>query len=207
MSLEKAKITNTVTGDIIEVKFNPEQYSIAKTNVFSEVGIPGLESPILQFCRGNTKTLTMDLFFDTYEKGIDVRILTEQVSDLQKIDPTTHAPPVCFFAWGTLTFVCVLESLTKKFEMFFSSGIPVRATLTVTFKEYQKPEEQALEYPEEPVNLTRTYQVVQGDTLWAISGREYGEPRKWRIIAEANNIDVPERLQIGIVLTIPPLRS
>lgn len=56
-----------------EVLFNPNRYSLEKSNQIAEVGIPGLGSPILQFVRGNARTLSMELFFDTYEQQQDVR--------------------------------------------------------------------------------------------------------------------------------------
>ncbi len=207
MALEKATITNTITNDVVTVNFNPQQYALSRSNVFAEVGIPGLESPIIQFCRGNARVLTMDLFFDTYEANSDVRELIDPVTALMAIDPETHAPPVCLFSWGNLLFECIIESINKKFDMFFSSGIPARATLSVTFKEYKPPEQQALEAPEETGAVTRTHTVKQGDTLWAIAGKEYGKPTLWPKIADANGIDDPKKLQIGTVLTIPPLDS
>ena len=36
---------------------------------FAEVAIPGLDAPIIQFVRGQSETLTLDLFFDSTEKG------------------------------------------------------------------------------------------------------------------------------------------
>ena len=49
----------------------------------------------------------------------------------------------------------------------------------------------------------RTYTVVAGDTLWAISLRFYSNPLFWGRIADANHIVAPRLLQIGTVLTIP----
>ena len=104
MSLEKATITNTDTGDKIKVLFNPEKYSLSKSNSFAEITIPGLESPILQFSNGAAQTLTMELFFDSYEMGADVRYFTEKIVKLQKIDSSTKAPPVLLFSYGSVNF-------------------------------------------------------------------------------------------------------
>jgi len=52
MAFEKAIIVNTDTDEHIKVKFNPEHYSISKSNNFVEIGIPGLESPLIQFSKG-----------------------------------------------------------------------------------------------------------------------------------------------------------
>ena len=106
MALEKAVIKNLKTGDEIPVLFNPEKYTMERSNQFAEIGIPGLSSPLLQFIRGNIKTLTMELFFDTYEKrpgdrhtpGDDVRMkYVDKIMALMEINSDLHAPPVCEF--------------------------------------------------------------------------------------------------------------
>lgn len=203
MALEKALLINTFTGERIPVMFNPEEYSIVKSNNFAEIGIPGLPSPLLQFVRGNIKTLTMKLFFDTYEaaRSKDVRQHTNKILKLMDIDPKQQAPPVLLFSWGRLNFRCVLDSVSKEFTMFLDSGTPVRATLNVTFKEFRTLDLQISEIGTAAANLVR--QIVEGDTLSAIAGEEYGDPALWRKIAEANNLEDPFTLATGSSLVIP----
>src|ERR1700727_705355 len=120
----------------INALFNPTEYSLGKANQIAEAAVPGLDAPILQYVHGNTRTLDMDLFFDTYEEGTDVTGRTTPVYNLLLIDPATHAPPICDIAWGSLTFRGVLDHVTGKFTLFLADGTPVRATLSVTFKEF-----------------------------------------------------------------------
>lgn len=190
----------------IPVLFNPGDYSMEKSNEFANINIPGLESPLLQFVRGGLETLSMDLFFDTYsyEKSTDVREYTNKIVNLLKIDPAIHAPPVLKFVWATLDFTCVLSRVTKKFTMFRSDGTPVRATLTVTFNEY-KTETSIMENPTESSDRTKHYVLQEGDSLWLIAAKEYGDPTMWRAIAESNKIDNPLGLEIGKEIVVPPL--
>lgn len=205
MGLEKASIINTATGDKVQVLFNPAEYAFEKSNRFAEVRIPGLGSPLLQFVRGDIKTFSMELFFDTYEKRTDVRDHTNKMVALLDIDPSTHAPPVCLFSWGNMQFTCVLENIRQRFTMFLENGIPVRSTLGVVFKEYTAPEIEARRRPLQSSDHI-TYRVVkEGDTLSGIAGEEYNDPMKWRPIAQFNGIDNPRTLRSGRVLTIPPL--
>src|SRR5271163_1534975 len=118
------------------VLFNPNQYSLEKANQIAEVGVPGLQAPILQYVHGNARTLTMELFFDTYEEQTDVSDYTNKIYDLLKIDPHTHAPPICKVAWGKLQFRGVLDHASGKFDLFLANGTPVRATIGVVFKEF-----------------------------------------------------------------------
>jgi hypothetical protein len=53
-------------GKKIEVLFNPSEYTIEKANKYQSTPIPGLATPVHQFVHGESDTLTMELFFDTY---------------------------------------------------------------------------------------------------------------------------------------------
>lgn len=204
--LKKAiiQILSPLRCDDVPVLFYPSDYTIEKSNEFASINIPGLESPLLQFTRGGLATLSMDLFFDSYEEGRDVREYTDKITNLLNIAPDIHAPPVLKFIWGNLNFTCVLSRVSKKFTMFKSDGTPVRATLNVTFSEYKTTIE-LLEREKQSSDRTKVYVTIQGDSLWAIAAREYGDPRLWRPIASENKIQNPRILQAGKTIVIPPL--
>lgn len=205
MKLEKATIQKIIggNGDTFQVLFNPNEYRLSAGNQFSEVAIPGLPAPPIQFVRGNARTLSMQLFFDTYEQGSDVREHTGKVIGLMDFDPELHAPPVCLFTWGDLNFLGVLERAEQRFTLFYSNGKPARATIDVTFKEFADRDRQAGK--NRSANFDKRYVVRRGDTLSGIAGSIYGDPGNWRPIAEANGLDDPLSLVSGQVLTIPAI--
>ena len=201
MALEKATITNLQTREMIPVMFNPEEYSLDAGNSFAEIGIPGLAAPPLQYVRGNSQQLRMELLFDTSVKRGDVRRETARITSLLDQDPTLKAPPPLLFAWGKFNFRCVLESVAQRFTLFLNTGEPVRATLTVSFKQYA-----ALDVDVRArgvVEPPAVRAVFAGDTLSAIAGEVLGDPRAWRQIAELNNIDNPFDLPAGTQLQLP----
>jgi LysM domain len=57
--------------------------------------------------------------------------------------------------------------------------------------------------PPPPPPAPRTYTVVSGDTLWAISERFYGDGSKYQVIADASGISNPDLIHPGQQLTIP----
>src|SRR5215210_5987206 len=118
MALAKARITVEHNGRQFDVMFNPEEYSLNKDNNFASQAIPGLSSPILQFVHGNLRTLEMELFFDTTAGRTDVRVETQKIVDLLKIDRELHAPPVLQVSWGSLRLRCVLTRANQKFVKF-----------------------------------------------------------------------------------------
>jgi len=216
MPLEKALITNTVTGVKIPVQFNPEEYTQSREINYAVAAIPGLSAPILQFVNGNMQTLEMELFLDSYEEHkvgsaivnkaqSDVRLLTAKVTDLMAIQPATHAPPVLLFSWGSLAFTCVLARAQQKFVMFLPDGTPVRARLNVTFNEFRNVDLEAKEVKRETSDYTKRYIVSEAETLSSIAGKEYGDPRLWRVIAIANSLQHARRLSPGLRLILPNL--
>ena len=205
MPLTKALLIDAVTRIPIPVMFNPPEYQLQVTNQFAEVGIPGLGSSLLQFVRGSARTLTMELFFDTTDLGIDVRAHTGLVLGLTSLNSETHAPPPLLFVWGSLIFPCVLESVTQTFDFFNTLGMPLRARLNVTLKEHDTLEDILGSNQLLSADRTKQWIFKKGDTLQRIAAQEYGDPNKWRPIAEANNIDNPLTIAVGRALKVPAL--
>jgi hypothetical protein len=222
MSLTKAKIQvldsdaiDETRGlkEFIDVEFNPTEYSLAKAAQIAEIAIPGLDSPVLQFIRGQNEKLTLDLFFDTTSSGLgesgatDVRTLTRSIYQLVKIQPKTHAPPRVMFIWGSLSFKAIVENVNQKFTLFNPAGTPLRATLSVTFREYKTLEEQLTELNLQSPDQSKRRLVRRGDTLSRIAAEEYNDPHLWRTIADANAVTLTDvrRLAPGTSLIVPPL--
>src|SRR5690349_173021 len=62
-------LAGRASGHMIEVLFNPTEYSIEHSASYQATAPPGLDNPITQFVNGNAQVLTMDLLFDTYTDG------------------------------------------------------------------------------------------------------------------------------------------
>jgi len=204
-----------------EVLFNPAEYSIEKGNTFQSTSLPGLATPVTQFVTGNADTLTMELYFDTYAKSSrhgnvtlreDVRHYTRKIANLMEIDPTLHAPPICEFTWGPplgtpegIQFKGIIEKVSQKFTYFLDDGTPVRATLNVTFKEYKTVEQQLAEMRCQSADRTKRREFKEGDAVWLFASAEYGDPEKWRVIADHNQLENPRLVAPGTALELPPL--
>lgn len=208
----------------LQVQFSPTEFTLTKGAQLAEVAIPGLDMPILQFVRGQTETLTLDLFFDTTDDRTPVTERTDAFYQLVKIDPDTHAPPICRFVWGDAHFAgsklsgrassqkrrngfqCVVDSVRQRFTLFAEDGMPLRATLTVSLREYKTLEQQLSEIRLNSADHTRAHVVRQGETLSVIAGDAYDDPTQWRAIAAHNRIVDPLGLRPGTVLELPPTR-
>jgi LysM repeat protein len=221
-ALAKALIINTVTRERHVVMYNPEELKLEQGNTFAEVGIPGLNAPPLQYVRGKSRALTMELFFDTYETGQDVRAFTGPVVRLLEKAPQTQGPPVLLFSMGRFQFQCVLVDAGQRFTMFSRDGTPVRSTVSVRFQEYVRIDVQVrrgvffgsptvsalvnagIDVAAGAVSGAVTVHVLlRGDTLSGLAAAYLGDPTLWRDIARANGIADPLDLPVGHSLVIP----
>src|SRR5262249_15531360 len=103
-------------------------------------------------------------------------------------------------------FKCIVESVKQKFTFFSPEGVPLRATLTVTLREYKTLDEQLAQLNLSSPDRTHSHVVERGETLASIAARFYQQAGEWRVIADANGIEDPRRLPVGMFLTIPPTR-
>jgi nucleoid-associated protein YgaU len=189
----------------VDLCFNPTEYQLQKGNSYQEIAVPGLQSPPVQYIRGNAEKLTVELLADTSDTLENVRdTYVQPLRALLDIDPALHAPPILQFVWQGPPFVCVLESLQVTYTLFTPAGVPLRAKLSVTLKEFRPPLEQAP--PKESPDFTKSYVVRTGDTLATIAAAAYQDPARWRDVAGANAIADPRRLEPGQVLTLPATR-
>jgi nucleoid-associated protein YgaU len=196
----------------IDVLFNPNQITIQKTANWRTVPAAERDVPMSQFTHGEPATLTMDLFFDTYEKQVDVRIYTNQIFYLMTVQKhgEFHRPPLCRLQWGAFNFddyEWILQNLNQRFTLFLANGSPVRATLSCTFKQWRSNEVEARLQDRRSADVAKVYTVRRGDTLSSIAAQEYRDPMLWRPIARENKIHDPRReLKPGQTLKIPILR-
>lgn len=196
-------------GDSVEVMFNPAEYNLELASNFSATSLPGLNNPVLQFVHGEAQTLSMDLLFDTYtnQRGADVSALTGRLAQALLIDGDLHAAPPVLFAWGSFSFQAVVEKLSQKFTMFLEDGTPVRATLSVNFKQYQPIREQLENPRRNSADKSTRHELSSDESLWRLAAQKYGEPRFWRLIARHNQIANPRRVPAGTVLVLPPMEE
>ncbi|MGC1723525.1 MAG: LysM peptidoglycan-binding domain-containing protein [Isosphaeraceae bacterium] len=205
MALAKATLTNvSVTPPVVtSVMFNPTDYGIDRGATYAELDVPGLKTPILQFIRGETQTLSIALFLDGSDARQPVKAALQALRKFVSIDSDLHSPPVCLFEWGDVRFQGVVTALKEKFSLFDGAGKVVRATVTLTLKSYEAVEVQIRDMKRSSPDRTRVRTVRDGETLAQLANEAYADPRLWRAIATQNNIDRPRFLTTGQTLQIP----
>jgi hypothetical protein len=196
-----------VDEPLIPLRFNPTEYKVSKGNNFAEISIPGLESPPLQFVRGAAETLAVEFLLDTTDTLEDVRErFVDRLRGLMNIQEKLHAPPIVAFEWDQQVFKGVIASMDVSYVLFAPTGVPLRAHVSATLKEYRPVEVQVRETEKSSPNVEKSYVVRRGETLASIAFAVYRDAARWREIAAANTIRDPRRLRPGTLLAIPPIR-
>jgi nucleoid-associated protein YgaU len=115
-------------------------------------------------------------------------------------------PPLLKLQWGGNTtleeFQGYLSQVDVKYTLFKPGGAPIRATVSLSFKEL--PEEGKKQNPTSGSLVNgRSHVVTAGESLPSLAYGEYGDPTLWRALAVRNGIDDPLRLVPGTTLVIP----
>ncbi len=205
-------------GETIECLFNPAEFTIAKSNQWSEVKAPGRNTPKLTFAQGQAGTITMELTLDTTATGEPVTKYTSALLALMKIDAelpdsnnktNSARPPYCVFHWGSFhSFKAIIQSLNIRFTYFAGDGTPLRAKAQVSFKQFEDEEAYGPQNPTSGTPETHTVHCVSaGETLDRIAAVRYGDPGRWRLLAEANDVVDPLELEPGTPLVVPDLQA
>ncbi|KAA2258086.1 LysM peptidoglycan-binding domain-containing protein [Solihabitans fulvus] len=196
----------------VTFQFNPNRLSLTKTTEWRrKPSRMARASAMPEFVGSGPRSLSFEMFLDATAKHDNS--VEEQVEQLMKacvptaksISSKKPASPWVQFDWGkakTTSFDGVLSSLSVSYTLFDVDGTPLRATCSLAIEEAavdasgQNPTSGSRD-------VSRTHQVVAGDSLPQIAWREYGDATAWRLIAEANDIDDPLQLVPGSELLVP----
>lgn len=108
-----------------------------------------------EYTGSDGRSMSIELLFDGFETGGKIPGADDGLTVLQMVGrletlsrvknpkssvETDRRPHHCVVVWGASggvldRFTCVIESLTTKYTMFSSEGVPLRATCTVKLKE------------------------------------------------------------------------
>ncbi|MCU0515115.1 MAG: hypothetical protein MUE40_21370 [Anaerolineae bacterium] len=226
--LTPAKLTNLSTSDELKCMFNPFEYTISKSNSWSKSQTKGVNVPVVEFTQGGPQVLRLSLYFDTMEQDTDVRKYTEKLWKMMLVDESRtnrdsakSSPPPVAFEWGRLYFKAIITSMSQKFILFNTQGVPVRVQVDLTLEQYidDSPPPQLTSFGTARIRLmpgldmdvlmaltvaatvaiatAKVVVAVAGDRMDHVANNSTGDSNNMREVAERNNVDNPLRVQNG----------
>lgn len=215
---EKAFLEIEGSAATVPCMFNPSELTVSRSNNWSGDSLAGQGVPQVVYKGAQSGTMSLTLTFDTTDTGDAVTVHTGKVLTLMDVDPSLPGtdpqsnnarPPYVVFHWGNLhSFKAVVSNLSLQFTYFSSTGIPLRARVSLSLTQFQ---ESNAFGPQNPTSGTpqphRVHRVQPGETLDRIAARYYGDSTRWRQIAVANSIADPLALRAGTLLSVPRINQ
>lgn len=204
----------------IVVQFNPATLRVTLSNTLRADTNGG--NAAAQYVAKSESSLAVELLFDTTVAHVeqllgeggavqsetsvaansDVRKLTRRIAEafMQPRNPESDrpgAPQRCRFQWGSFQFTGMLSSYSETLDFFAPEGIPLRATLALSFKEdrYQFDLDESVGAGQRQSPVFAPGGVgISADRATQAAG---GNPRDWRGLASFNGLENPRFTPAG----------
>jgi hypothetical protein len=186
----------------VEVHFNPETLKLTYTNSLNaDTGSKNTSNQPGSQSSNSSVTFAVDLVFDTTHKlqtdpgNADVRKeVTKQIIERFVTPPApdtkTSSKPIeanpCLFLWGSFQFVGLVESYNETLDFFSASGVPLRATVSLSLKESRYKVDDVTQSKPSPTETVPPETQI-GPALSAAGI----DPADWRKTALANGMETP----------------
>lgn len=217
-NFQRARLDIEAQKHGIPCLFNPKDYTVTKTNAWDAKPTPGKSAGRPQFGGGQPYEMTLNLLFDASLLGNGETVANACRALFQVMEATVDGgsgsggtknmsrPPKLTFVWGRfISFESFAKSLTVQYQLFSPDGQPLRADVKLTLVQADAGPPKGQNPTTRSDDQFGTHVVRDGDTLAAISYDAYGDPTRWRTIAEANGIDNPMAVPRGRSLALPRL--
>jgi nucleoid-associated protein YgaU len=196
--------------DSITFQFNPKEVSIQKAAKWERKTAKGAKKAgPPEFSGAEPCKLTVEMFFDASAKqdGSVVEAVEKlfgcTIPTEQSVEQKKPSPPLVVLHWGAIaSFPAFVTSVSTKYTLFTTEGLPIRALCSLTLEEM--PTEPWRQNPTSGSDaVRRSHTIVEGDSLASVAYQEYGDPTVWRAIARFNGVDDPLRCRVGTRLLLP----
>lgn len=178
----------------IPVQFNPNSYKFSQRATNKKDKCDPSKEP--QFTGIDRDDFTLELFFDSYEAGLDVRLNPSYIAIKAAMHPGMPGAKKMkqkrvAFAWDALgtesngvIFEGYITKLEQKFTLFLGDGTPVRAVVTITIRDspYITKKLKDLGY----FGCRKVRTIQEGERLDLLANRTLFDPTLWREIVNEN---------------------
>lgn len=212
-----ATVMGPPAGPPFIVQFNPETYTDTTEFKYAEPTTQGESEPEAKFQSVSPKKYTFELMLDGTgaapaamgaipPSSLSVVAQIELFKLTVGFSGNVHRPRFLMLLWGRLIATTVLETYSINYKMFTPEGLPIRATLSATFRAHTPKGLAALLKNLASPDIDHVHQVREGEHLSAVVNNVYKNPAYYLAVAEANALDTVRAIAPGSVLHLPPVR-
>jgi hypothetical protein len=210
-------------GPPFVVQFNPETYTDTTEFQYSEEEAQGDVGKPAKFKMVSPKKYSFELMLDGTgvspapppAGAMDALVPSSGLSVLAQIEMfkltvgfagNIHRPRFLMLVWGRLVALTALDTYSIAYKLFSPAGLPLRATLSVTFREHTPTGFGKLLKNLASPDVNHVHHVRDGDRLSTVVHRVYNDPAHYIDVARANRLDTLRALDVGSALHLPPVR-
>ena len=208
-------VINGSSKQEIACYFREESIKVHSELNLSETTKPLANQSVVEFHGGKPNETEFEICFNTdavkeitasgqykESKASDVSKLTSKIQDAMLISENLHRPPIVDVICGSIKLSGIILKTDVAFEKFTKDGMPIKASVKVTLKEWSEKEKKtSLQSPDR----SKSRNLTPDQSIWMMAEDEYGDDAEWRIIAKANNIMDPLNIEEGMAIKIPAL--
>jgi hypothetical protein len=205
------------------VQFNPETYTDTTEFRYGPDSPPqGAAGTEAKFDGVNPKKFSFELMLDGTgvspapppAGALDALVPASGLSVVAQIElfkltvgfsGNVHRPRFLLLLWGRLVAFTVLESYSIAYKLFSPAGLPLRATMSVNFREHTPKGLGELIKNLASPDVEHAHHVREGEHLTAIVYRVYKDAAHTVAVARANALDTLRHVAPGRPLYLPPL--
>lgn len=201
-------------------QFNPESYTDTTEFRYEEAQAQGETSAEAKFQSIAPKKFSFELLLD----GLGVSPAPPPAGALDAVAPSSglsvvaqlehfrltvgffneaHRPNFLLLLWGKLVAMTAIESYAVAYKLFSPAGLPLRATLTASFREHVPKAMAALMQNLASPDVVHAHRMVEGDHLTRVVDAVYRSPAHTIDVARANGFDTIRWLAPGTAVTLP----
>lgn len=201
-------------GSPLDLPLDPEQLRFGSCVHYLEDRQLGSTGGDIRFERYGPATLDLSFTLDCTgvaegtERGDNAYEKVQAVADLLYVyNSDGHSPSYVKLSYGELLFKGRLRKMETRYALFTSQGVPLRASVQLSFERYMSGEEERKRFGRQSPDMSRLITVREGETLAGLCHRIYGDSLLVRQVARFNDLDGFRHIPAGTELLFPPLEK
>lgn len=135
----------------------------------------------------------------------------DKIQEMEKLlyvyNSDGHRPSYVLVQYVALLFKGQVKKMDVEYTLFSNTGIPLRATVELTFNGFRCSEEERKKFSKQSPDMSRLITVKEGETLSYLCHKIYGDSLLVRQVASFNNLSGFRNIPAGTELLFPPLKK